>query len=211
MLTAMILPLPGLFRRRDASAPATFGPKRADISIARNTCRKTLKTWIQRPGPRPCPDHKSSPRLSEDDSARPERPHPLRFMFWPPGPAVASELKMAPHLLENTRNRLENGRPHAQPDPGIGMRFLSWRPGLELPKNKNGPRVARNLLKRLISDERIQGIPNKSNRPKPGNSRSPDARLRRPEEIQILRPRGNGQAATRGEPAYSSSSLSQYR
>ena len=53
MLTAMILPLPGLFRRRDASAPATFGPKRADISIARNTCRKTLRMWNSAPGPTP--------------------------------------------------------------------------------------------------------------------------------------------------------------
>ena len=45
--------------------------------------------------------------------------------------------------------------------------------------------VARNPLIRLISDERIQGIPRKSNRPKPGNSRSPALSLRRPEEIQI--------------------------
>ena len=57
----------GVGRRSDASA----------VAIARNTCRKTLKTWIQRPGPRPRPDPKSSPEMSEDASARTERPHPL--------------------------------------------------------------------------------------------------------------------------------------
>ena len=40
-----------------------------------------------------------------------------------------TESKMAPHLLENTRNRLGNGRPH-ELDPGIRMRFLSWPSGL---------------------------------------------------------------------------------
>ena len=43
------------------------------------------------------------------------------------------------------------------------------------PLQKKAPGVARNPLKRLISDERIQGIPSKSNPPKPGNSRSPVA------------------------------------
>ncbi len=33
-------------------------------------------------------------------------------------PCTASESKMAPHLLENTRNRLGNGRPHSELDPG---------------------------------------------------------------------------------------------
>ncbi len=40
------------------------------------------------------------------------------------------ESKMAPHLLENTRNRVGNGRPRAGLDPGIRMRLLPWRPGL---------------------------------------------------------------------------------
>ncbi len=48
-----------------------------------------------------------------------------------------SESKMAPHLLENTRNRIENGRPHAELDPGIRMRFLSWRPGLSVAAGRN--------------------------------------------------------------------------
>jgi hypothetical protein len=61
-------------------------------------------------------------------------------------------------------------------------------PGEGPPHEKNGPGVARNPLKRLVSDERFQGIPKKSNRLKPGNSRSADARLRRPEEIQMSRP-----------------------
>ena len=52
-------------------------------------------------------------------------------------------------------------------------------------RKKKPPPGARNPLKRLISDERIQGIPRKSNPPKPGNSRSPGVCLRRPEEIQI--------------------------
>ncbi len=42
---------------------------------------------------------------------------------------VDGDSQMAPHLLENTRNRLENGRPR-ELDPGITMRLLSWRPGL---------------------------------------------------------------------------------
>ena len=37
---------------------------------------------------------------------------------------------MAPHLLEFTGNRVGNGRPDAELDPGITMRFLSWRGGL---------------------------------------------------------------------------------
>ena len=47
------------------------------------------------------------------------------------------------------------------------------------------PDLARNPLKRLISDERIQGIPRHSNPPPAGFSRSYGAPLRRPEEIQI--------------------------
>ncbi len=50
---------------------------------------------------------------------------------------------MAPHLLENTRNRLGNGRPDAELDPGITMSFLSWRPGL----------AANQRLQRAIMDE----------------------------------------------------------
>ncbi len=68
-----------------------------------------------------------------------------------------------------------------------GRRFATQTEGEEAPENNNGAGVARNPLKRPISDERIQGIPSKSNRPKPGNSRSPDARPRRPEEIQMSR------------------------
>ncbi len=52
---------------------------------------------------------------------------------------------MAPHLLENTRNRLANGRP-AELDPG--MRFLSWRPGLAVTP---GTETRRSLLKSLDS------------------------------------------------------------
>ena len=47
----------------------------------------------------------------------------------PPSGGSCGDLQMAPHLLENTRNRLENGRPR-ELDPGITMRLLSWRPGL---------------------------------------------------------------------------------
>ncbi len=49
---------------------------------------------------------------------------------------------MAPHLLENTRIRLGNGRPH-ELDPAIRIRFLSWRPGLEV---ASPPLIARNPL-----------------------------------------------------------------
>ncbi len=47
----------------------------------------------------------------------------------PPSGGSCGDSQMAPHLLENTRNRLENGRPR-ELDPGITMRLLSWRPGL---------------------------------------------------------------------------------
>ena len=80
----------GVGRRSDALA----------VTIARNTCRKTLKTLIQRPGPLL-----------------------MRFMVWRLGQAVDGDLQMAPHLLENTRNRLGNGRPDAELDPGIRMSF----------------------------------------------------------------------------------------
>ncbi len=53
------------------------------------------------------------------------------------------ESKKVPHLLENTRNRLGNGRPDAELDPGITMSFLSWRPGL----------AANQRLQRAIMDE----------------------------------------------------------
>ncbi len=72
-----------------------------------------------------------------------------------------------------------------------GRRFATRTEGEEAPSNKNRPRIARNPLKKLISDERIQGIPNKSYRPKPGNSRSPALSPRRPEEIQMSRVRGD--------------------
>ncbi len=52
----------------------------------------------------------------------------------PPPPCARNlfspDSQMAPHLLENTRNRVGNGRPEAEPDAGIAMRFLSWPPGL---------------------------------------------------------------------------------
>ncbi len=57
--------------------------------------------------------------------------------------------------------------------PAVDLRLDEGRPlpptaGKGPLKNKNGPRVACNPLKRLISDERIQGIPNESNPRKPG-------------------------------------------
>ncbi len=54
---------------------------------------------------------------------------------------------MAPHLLENTRNRLANGRP-AELDPGITMRFLSRPPGLAATPETE---TRRSLLKSLDS------------------------------------------------------------
>ena len=52
------------------------------------------------------------------------------------------ESKKVPHLLENTRNRLGNGRPDAELDPGI-TRFWSWPPGL----------AANQRLRRAIMNE----------------------------------------------------------
>ncbi len=54
---------------------------------------------------------------------------------------------MAPHLLENIRNRLGNGRPDAELDPRITMRVLSSRPGL----------AANQRLRRAIMDENGSG------------------------------------------------------
>ena len=52
------------------------------VAIARNICRKTLKTLIQRPGPLPRPDPGSSPWMSKDASARSERPNaPIIFQY----------------------------------------------------------------------------------------------------------------------------------
>ncbi len=48
-----------------------------------------------------------------------------------------------------------------------GRRFATRTEGEEAPSNKNRPRIARNPLKKLISDERIQGNPNQSNPRKP--------------------------------------------
>ena len=112
-------------------------------TIARNICHKTLKTLIQRPSPLPRPDPGASLRMSKDASARTERPQPLIILQHPrarPGDQdevhgmaarqARRESKMAPHLLENTRNRRGNGSPDAELDPGIAMRFVSWRHGL---------------------------------------------------------------------------------
>ncbi len=54
----------------------------------------------------------------------------MLLMLWQLGWGGYGDSQMAPHLLENTRNRLGNGRPNAEPDPGIAMTFLSRPPGL---------------------------------------------------------------------------------
>ncbi len=65
----------------------------------------------------------------------------MRFMSWRLGQAVDGDSQMVPHLLENTRNRLGNGRPHPELDPGIRMRFLSWQSGLAVsPRPHREPR-----------------------------------------------------------------------
>ncbi len=67
----------------------------------------------------------------------------MRFMSWQIGQAVDADSQMAPHLLENTRNRVGNGRPHPELDPGIRMRFLPWRSGLAVsPRPHREPRRA---------------------------------------------------------------------
>ncbi len=63
----------GVGRRSDALA----------ATIARNTCRKILKTLIQRPGPLPRPGPGSSLGMSKGASARTERPHPLIILQHP--------------------------------------------------------------------------------------------------------------------------------
>ncbi len=75
----------------DASSVATLETRpekpvagRPDVAVARNICRKILKTLIQRPGPLPRHDPGSSPVMSKDASARTERPHPP-IVFQHPG------------------------------------------------------------------------------------------------------------------------------
>ena len=60
------------------------------------------------------------------------------------GQAVDADSQMAPHLLENTRNRVGNGRQHAELDPGIRMRLLPWRPGSAVTTAR---KISRNPLK----------------------------------------------------------------
>ena len=84
--------------------------------------------------------------------------------------------QMAPHLLENTRNRLGNGRPRAELDPG--MRFLSWRPGLAVTLAR---KIRRKLLKWLI--------------PRPGS------RPLSPRSAQVRRTRSTTASASPSAPA----------
>ncbi len=83
----------------------------------------------RRPSPKAVPA-----RLQSRTPPRTGRRRSTRLADWLPRLGRAGragrrlgESKKAPHLLENTRNRVGNGRPH-ELDPG--MRLLSWRPGL---------------------------------------------------------------------------------
>ena len=66
--------------------------RRADalvVTIARNSCHKTLKTWIQRPGPLPRPDPGSGPGMSTGASARTQdAPQNMRQI---PSPSLRAE------------------------------------------------------------------------------------------------------------------------
>ena len=69
---------------RQAQDEVVLSPPGLGVAVARNICRKTLKTLIQRPGRLPRRDLGSSPGMSKDASARTERPHPL-IIFQHPG------------------------------------------------------------------------------------------------------------------------------
>ncbi len=110
-----------------------------------------------------------------------------------PGPTLATSIAMIPaRPAVSARPRGSARSTFGSKDGRVFALLVEGKGPHEL---KMGPGVACNPLKRLISDERIQGIPNKSNRPKPGDSRSPDAPPRRPEEIQISRRREPGKSA----------------